>query len=108
MTDASKIKTKKDALREFKRRRRVPWFAFLGFLFFSINIFTAIERGTVYVAWPPRFLAIEHRGSGWLSVMSLPHQDYPGVYIFILSLSVVAVPFFGAMLYSYYLKKIPD
>jgi hypothetical protein len=41
-------------------------------------------------------------------VMAISHQDHPAVYIFILSISVVAVPFYGGMLYSYYFKKIPD
>jgi hypothetical protein len=29
-------------------------------------------------------------------------------YIFIISVSVVAVPFYRGMLYSYFFKKIPD
>jgi hypothetical protein len=40
--------------------------------------------------------------------MTISHQDHPAVYILILAISVVAVPFFGGMLYSYYFKKIPD
>jgi hypothetical protein len=37
--------------------------------------------------------------------MTISHQDHPAVYILILSISVVAVPFFGGMLYSYRLRK---
>jgi hypothetical protein len=62
----------------------------------------------VYAVWPQHFLAIEHPGSGLLARITISHQEYPAVYIFILSLSVVAVPFLGGMLYTYYLKKIPD
>ena len=108
MTDDSKIEAKKNVLRELKRRRRVPWFALLGLIFFSVNIFTAIEAGAVYAAWPPHVMTISYRDPSWLThAMTISHQDDPAVYIFIVSLSAVAVPFYGGMLYSYYFKKIP-
>jgi hypothetical protein len=103
------FQAKKNALRELKRRRRAPWFAFLGLIFFSVNIFTAIEAGTVYGAWPPHVMTISYHDPSWLThAMTISHRDHPAVYILILSISVVAVPFFGGMLYSYYFKKIPD
>lgn len=109
MTDDSKIEARKIALRELKRRRRVPWLAFLGLFFFSVNIFTAIEAGAVYAAWPPHVMTISYYDPSWLTqAMTISHQDHPAVYIFILSISIVAVPFFGGMLYNYYFKKIPD
>jgi hypothetical protein len=106
MTDDSKIEAKKDALREFKRRRRVPWFAFLGLIFFSVNIFTAIKASTVF---GPFLAGPSWNNAGWLShAMTISYQDHPGLYIFIVSFSVVAVAFYGGMLYTYYFKKIPD
>jgi hypothetical protein len=78
-------------------------------LFFSVNILTAIGAGTVYGFWPPYVMAIPYHDPNWLThAMTISHQDHPAVYILILSISVVAVPFFGGMLYAYYFKRIPD
>ena len=104
-----KLEARRSALRQLKRRRSVPWLAAVGLFFFSVNVLTAIEAGTVYAAWPPKVMAISYHDPSWLAhAMTISHQDHPAVYILILSISVVAVPFFGGMLYSYYFKKIPD
>jgi hypothetical protein len=105
----SKHEARKSALRQLKRRRSVPWLAAVGLLFFSVNVLTAIGAGAVYAFWPPYVMAIsDHEPSSLAHAMTISHQDHPAVYILILAISVVAVPFFGGMLYSYYFKKIPD
>ena len=104
-----KLEARKSALRQLKHRRSVPWLAAVGLFFFSVNVLTAIGAGTVYAFWPPYVMTISYHDPSWLTLaMTISHQDHPAVYILILSISVVAVPFFGGMLYSYYLKKIPD
>jgi hypothetical protein len=102
-----KLEARKSALLQLKRRRSVPWLAAVGLFFFSVNVLTAIGAGTVYAFWPPYVMAIHDPGS-LTDAMTISHQDHPAVYILILSISVAAVPFFGGMLYSYYIKKIPD
>jgi hypothetical protein len=105
----SELEARRSALRKLERRRGVPWRAAIGLLFFSVNVLTAIGAGTVYAFWPPYVMAIsDHEPSSLTHAMTISHQDHPAVYILILSISVVAVLFFGGMLYSYYLKKIPD
>jgi hypothetical protein len=96
MTDDPKIEARKEALLKFKRMRGVPWFGFFGLYFFSVNVLTAIKSGTVEYA--DRFT----------HALTISYQDHPGLYIFTVSLSVVAVPFFAGMLYTYYFKRIPD
>jgi hypothetical protein len=109
MPDELKLEARRSALRQLKRRRRVPWFAAVGLFFFSVNVLTAIGAGTVYAAWPPYVMAISYHDPSWLPhAMTISYQDHPALYILILSISVVAVPFYGGMLYSYYFKKIPD
>ena len=104
-----KLEARKNALLQLKRRRSVPWLAAVGLFFFSVNVFTAIGAGTVYAFWPSNVMAISYHGpSSLIHAMTISHQDHPAVYILILSISVVAVPFFGGMLHSYYFKKIPD
>jgi hypothetical protein len=109
MTDDPKIEARKHALRQFKRRRTQPWLSFIGLFYFSVNVFTAIKAGTVYAAWPPHAMTIPYQDPSWLThALTISYQDRPELYIFIVSISVVAVLLFGGMLYSYYFKKIPD
>jgi len=104
-----KLEASRSALRQLKRRPSVPWLAAVGLFFFSVNVLTAIGASTVYAFWPPYVMAIPYHDPNWLThAMTISHQDHPAVYILILSISVVAVPFFGGMLYTYYFERIPD
>ena len=106
MTDDPRIEARKSALGQLRRRRSAPWFSFLGLLFFSINVSAAIKAGTVF---GPFFAGPSWNNAGWLShVMTISYPDHPGLYIFIVSFSVVAMLFYAGVLYTYYFKKIPD
>jgi hypothetical protein len=96
MTDDPTTEARKSALRKFKQMRGVPWLGFFGLFFFSVNVLTAIEAGTVQYA------------GRFTHAMTISYQDHPALYIFIVSFSVVAVPFFAGMLYTYYFKRVPD
>jgi hypothetical protein len=75
MTDDSQIEAKKASCESSNARDRVPWFAFLGLIFFSVNIFTAIETGTVYAAWPPHVVTVPYHDPSWLThAMTISHQ----------------------------------
>ena len=109
MTDDPRTEARRNALRELKRRRHLPWFAALGLIFFLVNLVTAMAAGRVYAAWPPHLAIISHQGrSSPIRAMTIPYKDDPTSFIWVLSISIVAVPFFGGLLYSYFLKTIPD